>query len=51
MSWLFEGIYEWFKQVLIDAVMASFESMFGMVNNQVTDIAVQVGQTPAGWSV
>ena len=50
MSWLFDGIYDWFKQVLLDAIMASFTSMFGMVNEQVTDIAAQVGQTPAGWN-
>jgi len=50
MAWLFTGIYDWFKQVLIDAIMASFASMFGAVNDQVADIAAQVGETPAGWN-
>ena len=50
MGWLFDGIADWLKELLIDAVMASFTSMFGMVNDQVTDIAVQVGQTPQGWN-
>ena len=50
MGWLFDGIANWLKELLINAVMASFTSMFGMVNDQVTDIAVQVGQTPAGWN-
>ena len=50
MSWLFDGLHDWFKQVLIDAIMACFSSMFGSVNSQVTDIATQVGQTPAGWN-
>ena len=50
MGWLTDGIGEWIKQLFIDAIMASFESMFGEVNTQVQDIAVQVGQTPAGWN-
>ena len=50
MSWLFDGLYDWFKQVLTDAIMASISGMFGMVNEQVTDIAAQVGETPAGWN-
>ena len=50
MGWLFDGIADWLKELLNDAVMASFTSMFGMVNDQVTDIAVQVGQTPQGWN-
>lgn len=50
MGWLFDGIANWLKELLVNAIMASFTSMFGMVNDQVTDIAVQVGQTPAGWN-
>ena len=36
--------------MFIDAIMANFAGIFESVNNQVTDIAVQVGQTPAGWN-
>jgi hypothetical protein len=50
MSWLFDGITEWIRQFLIDGIMARFASIFGYVNDQVADIAVQVGQTPAGWN-
>jgi len=50
MNWLFDGITEWIRQFLIDGIMASFASIFGYVNDQVADIAVQVGQTPAGWN-
>ena len=50
MSWLVDSISEWLKQLFIDAIMASFSTMFGEVNNQVQDIAVQVGTTPAGWN-
>ena len=50
MSWLFDGITEWIRQFLIDGIMASFASIFGYVNDQVADIAVQTGQTPEGWN-
>ena len=50
MGWLVDSIANWIKQLFIDAIMASFTTMFGEVNNQVQDIAVQVGTTPAGWN-
>jgi len=50
MSWLFDGITNWIRQFLIDGIMASFARIFGYVNDQVADIAVQVGQTPEGWN-
>jgi hypothetical protein len=50
MDWLFEGISDWLKQSLIDAIMASFNGIFDEVNRQVGDIAVQVGTTPEGWN-
>jgi hypothetical protein len=50
MDWLFDGITDWIRQFLIDGIMASFASIFGYVNDQVADISVQVGQTPAGWN-
>ena len=50
MDWLFGGITDWIRQFLIDGIMASFERIFDSVNDQVADIAVQVGQTPAGWN-
>ena len=49
-DWLFGGITDWIRQFLIDGIMASFERIFDSVNEQVADIAVQVGQTPAGWN-
>ena len=50
MDWLFDGITEWIRQFLIDGIMSSFERIFNDVNRQVADIAVQTGQTPAGWN-
>jgi len=50
MGWLIDSINDWLKQLFIDAIMASFSTMFAEVNNQVQDISVQVGTTPAGWN-
>jgi hypothetical protein len=51
MSWLFDALFGWIRQLFIDAIMANFEGIFDSVNEQVVDIAAQVGQTPAGWNV
>ena len=50
MDWLIDGITDWLKEMLIGATMSSFTGMFESINNQVTDIAVQVGKTPGGWN-
>ena len=50
MDWLLGGLFDWIKQSLIEAIMASFGGIFDSVNEQVGDIAVQVGQTPQGWN-
>jgi len=50
MSLLFDGIANWIKQTLIDAIMASFQGSFDYVNQKVADVATQVGQTPEGWN-
>jgi len=50
MGWLTDAIAEWIREFLIDGIMASFASIFGYVNDQVADIAVQTGQTPEGWN-
>jgi len=50
VDWLLGGLFDWIKEMLIDAIMDSFTSMFESVNAQVTDIAVQVGKTPGGWN-
>lgn len=50
MNSLLEAITEWIRQGLIDAIMESFASMFDSIDQQVGDVATQVGTTPAGWS-
>lgn len=49
MDSLLEKIGEWIRQGLIDAIMGSFTGMFDSINQQVGDVAVQVGTTPGAW--
>ena len=46
MDSLWQQITEWIKEALIGGIMSNFQGMFDEVNTKVTDIAVQVGQTP-----
>ena len=50
MFGLFDAIADWFKGLLIDGIMSNFTRMFDEVNTQIGEIAVNVGQTPAGWN-
>ena len=50
MFGIFDGIADWIKGILIEGIMGNFTSMFNEVNSKVTEIASQVGQTPAGWN-
>ena len=51
MDWLFGGINDWIRQLLIDSIMARFSDIFDSVNLQVGEIAIQVGQPPHLWNV
>ncbi len=46
MDILLDGIFEWIRQGLIDAIMGSFSGMYDSINQHVGEIAGQVGQTP-----
>ena len=50
MESLFEMITDWIKEGMIDAIMGQFSGIFQSVNDQVNDVAAQVGQTPQGWN-
>jgi hypothetical protein len=50
MDWLLGDFFEWIKQGLIDAIMGNFSNMYETINTEVGNIAVNVGQTPAGWN-
>ena len=50
MNSLLDNINEWIKQGLIEAIMGSFADMFDSINQQVGDVATQIGTTPAGYN-
>ena len=50
MGILTDWITDWLKGLLIDGIMGNLEGLFGTVNTQVGEIAVQVGTTPASWN-
>jgi hypothetical protein len=47
---ILEQITNWLKEILVSGVMDNLSGMFDSVNQQVGDIAVQVGTTPANFS-
>lgn len=50
MDSVLDQIGEWFKEILISAIMNQLTGLFDSVNTQVGDIATQVGTTPANFS-
>ena len=50
MDYLWDSITEWLKEVLISGIMSNLSGLFDNVNEQVGNIAVQVGKTPQAWN-
>jgi hypothetical protein len=50
MDFLTDWITEWLKGLLIDGIMGNLSGLFDNVNNQVGEIATQVGTSPAAWN-
>ena len=50
MDGILEQITNWLKEMLVGGIMDNLSGMFDSVNQQVGDIAVQVGTTPANFS-
>ncbi len=50
MDFLTDWITEWLKGLLIDGILSNLSGLFDNVNNQVGEIATQVGTTPAAWN-
>ena len=50
MDFLWDAITDWLKEVLVDGILSNLSGMFDSVNQQVGEIAGQVGQTPQGWN-
>lgn len=50
MDLIKQQITEWLKEILVSGIMNNLSSMFDNVNNQVGQIASQVGTTPQAWN-
>lgn len=50
MDFLWESITEWFKELLVSSIMSNLSGMFDSVNQQVGDVATQVGTSPASFA-
>ena len=50
MEFTWESITEWLKEVLVGGIMDHLSGMFDAVNQQVGDVATQVGTSPANFS-
>ncbi len=50
MDILWDNITEWLKEVLVSGVLSNLTGMFDATNEQVAEIAVQVGMTPQAWN-
>jgi len=43
-------VTEWLKGILIGGIMDNLMGLFGNMNQQIADIAAQIGSTPQGWN-
>ena len=50
MDSILQAIEDWFRGLLVSGIMEHLTSTFDSVNNQVGQIATEVGQTPANFS-
>ncbi len=50
MDSILQSIEDWFRELLVSGIMNNISNTFDSVNNQVGQIATEVGQTPANFS-
>ena len=50
MGFLTDWITDFLKGLLVDGIMSNLGGLFDNVNNQVGEIATQVGTSPAAWN-
>lgn len=50
MDFLTDWLTNWIKEMLVGGIMGNLENLFTSVNNQVGEIAGQVGMAPANWN-
>ena len=43
-------IQDWIKEILRDCIMGNLDGMFDQINNEVGEVAANVGTTPAEWN-
>ena len=43
-------ITDWLKEMLVGGIVSNLSGLFDSVNERVSDIANQVGQTPEAWN-
>lgn len=50
MDSILQSIEDWFRELLVSGIMNNLSNTFDSINNQVGQIATEVGQTPANFS-
>jgi len=50
LDFLWNRLTEWLKEMLVGGIMDNLTGLFDSVNEQVSEIAGTVGQTPQGWN-
>ena len=50
MDSILQSIEDWFRELLVSGIMSNLTNTFDTVNNQVGQIAAEVGHTPANFS-
>ena len=50
MDFLWESITSWLKEVLVSGIISNLSGLFDTMNEQVGEIATQVGATPENWN-
>ena len=50
MGAIIDAIAEWLKELLVGGIASNLSGMFDSVNEQVGEIAAQVGATPQAWN-
>ena len=50
MNFIWDRITEWLKDLLIGGIMSNFSGLFDGLNDQVAEIAGNVGTTPQAWN-
>ena len=50
MDFIWDSITDWLKEVLVSGIVSNLSGMFDSTNQQVGEIAGQVGLTPQAWN-